>query len=97
MEKEKIFLIFTLVLCILLFVIGFISFFFSIKLKNWYINFLDTLHKRRVLPFYKFSSVITKQNWFTLNLKICGIFEMLVAVLMVVLIIYRLRYPDRYR
>ncbi len=97
MEREKIFLIITLLLSVLLFVIGFISLFFSIKLKNCCIKFLNALHKKRLFPFYKFSLGVTNKNWFTINLKVCGILEMLVAILMVVLIIYRLRFPDKYR
>ncbi|CAN5454126.1 hypothetical protein BH11BAC3_BH11BAC3_14350 [soil metagenome] len=97
MEKEKIFLLITLLLFILLFIIGFICVFFSMKLKNWYINLLNVLYKKRSSPLNKFSLGITKKNWFIINLRVCGILEMLFAILMVVLIIYRLRYPDRYR
>ena len=84
-------------LCIIVFAIGFISLFFSKKIKNWYANFLQALPKKQLFPFYKTSLDITNKNWFIINLKVCGLLEMLVALLMIVLIIYRLRYPDKYR
>lgn len=97
MENEKIPLISVVILSLLLFGLGVVFLFFSTRFRNWYENLLHERNKEKPSIFYKFSSNLIKQKWYIINLKIGGLFCILFAILLFVLSVYRLLFPDRFR
>ena len=71
----------------ILFLFGFISFFYTKRLQNWYIKVLHTLHKKRLALFYEFRLNMVKKKWFIIYLKIWGLVVMLAGIFLLSLLI----------
>jgi len=86
MNTEEIALV-PMLLCAFLFFVGFFSFFYTKKVRDWYINLLNALHKKRMAFFYEFYLNMVKKKWFIINLKIWGLVVMLAGIFLLAVLI----------
>lgn len=68
-----------------LFFVGFFSFFYTKKVRGWYINLLNALHKKKMAFLYEFYLNMLNKKWFIINLKIWGLVVMLVFMFLLII------------